>query len=74
VAATLAGAASCPELGSAAAGLPRELLSLLGARWDVAGLVFIAPSAGTLRRVLIAPGRRRARPGGGSVAARALRL
>jgi hypothetical protein len=24
------------------------------ARWDLAGLVFIAPSAGTLRRVLIA--------------------
>jgi len=54
VAATLAGAASYRELGSAAAGLPRELPSLPGARWDLAGLVFIAPSAGTLRRVLIA--------------------
>ena len=54
VAATLAGAASYRELGSVAAGLPRELLSLPGARWDLAGLVFIAPSAGTLRRVLIA--------------------
>ncbi len=54
VAATLAGAASYRELGSVAAGLPQELLSLLGARRDLAGLVFIAPSAGTLRRVLIA--------------------
>ena len=54
VVATLAGAASYRELGSAAAGLPQESLSLLGARWDLAGLVLIAPSAGTLRRVLIA--------------------
>jgi len=54
VAAALAGAASYRELGSAAAGLPRELPSLPGARRDLAGLVFIAPSAGTLRRVLIA--------------------
>src|SRR5258707_10238340 len=54
VAATLAGAASYRELGSVAAGLPQELLSLLGARRDLAGLVFSAPSAGTLRRVLIA--------------------
>jgi hypothetical protein len=54
VVATLAGAASYRELGSVAAGLPQETLSLPGARWDLAGLVFIAPSAGTLRRVLIA--------------------
>jgi predicted transposase YbfD/YdcC len=54
VVATLAGAANYRELGSVAADLPQELLSLLGARWDLAGLVFIAPSAGTLRRVLIA--------------------
>ena len=53
MAATLAGAARYRELGSVAAGLRQELLSLLGARWDLAGLVFIAPSAGTLRRVLI---------------------
>src|SRR5260370_3175956 len=53
VAATLAGAASYPELGSVAAGLPAGLLSLLGARRDLAGLLFKAPSAGTLRRVLI---------------------
>jgi hypothetical protein len=52
--ATPARAANYRELGSAAAGLPQELLSLLGARCDLAGLVFIAPSAGTLRRVLIA--------------------
>jgi hypothetical protein len=43
VVATPAGAASYRELGSAAARLPQELLSLLGARWDLAGLVFIAP-------------------------------
>jgi hypothetical protein len=55
VVATLAGAANYRALGSVAADLPQELLSLLGARWDLAGLVFIAPSAGTLRRVLIAP-------------------
>ncbi|HEV8276777.1 MAG TPA: transposase family protein [Streptosporangiaceae bacterium] len=36
VVATLAGAASYRELGSVAAGLPQELLSLLGARWDLA--------------------------------------
>jgi hypothetical protein len=54
VVATLAGAASYRGLGSAAAGLPGELLSLPGARWDLAGLVFIAPGAGTPRRVLIA--------------------
>jgi hypothetical protein len=45
VVATLAGAASYRELGSVAAGPPQELLPLLGARWDLAGLVFIAPSA-----------------------------
>jgi hypothetical protein len=54
VVATLAGAASYRELGSVAAGLPQESLSLLGARWDLAGVVFIAPGAGTHRRVLIA--------------------
>ena len=53
VAATLAGAASYREPGSVAAGLPQELLSLAGARRDLAGLVFITPGAGTLRRVLI---------------------
>jgi hypothetical protein len=54
VVATLAGAANYRELGLVAAGPPQELLFLLGARWDLAGLVFIAPSAGTLRRLLIA--------------------
>src|SRR5258707_10732871 len=66
VAATLAGAASYRELGSVAAGLPQELLSLLGARRDLAGLVFIAPSAGTLRRGLIALGARQPHRGGGA--------
>jgi hypothetical protein len=54
VVATLAGAANYRELGSVAADLPQELLSLLGTRWDPAGSVFIAPSAGMLRRVLFA--------------------
>jgi hypothetical protein len=52
--ATRAGAVSYRELGPVAAGLPQELLSLLGARWDLAGLVFIDPGAGSLRPVLIA--------------------
>jgi hypothetical protein len=43
VVAALTGAASYRELGSAAAGLPQESLPLLGARWDLAGLAFIAP-------------------------------
>jgi hypothetical protein len=54
VVATLAGAANYRELGSVAADLPQELLCVLGARWDVAKLRFVALSAGTLRRVLIA--------------------
>lgn len=52
--ATLAGAANYREPGLVAAGPPQALLFLPGARWDLAGLVFIAPSAGTLRRLLIA--------------------
>ena len=43
-----------PGAGSVAAGLPQKLLSLTGARQDLAGLVVIAPSAGTLRPALIA--------------------
>jgi len=54
VAATLAGAANYRELGSVAADLPQELLHLLGACWDRARHRFVAPSAATLRRVLIA--------------------
>jgi hypothetical protein len=54
VVATLAGAANYRELGSVAVDLPRQLLRLLGARWDQAGRRFTAPSAATLRRVLIA--------------------
>ncbi|MQA98031.1 MAG: hypothetical protein GEV11_26735 [Streptosporangiales bacterium] len=56
VVATLAGAANYRELGSVAADLPRELLGLLSARFCVKKLRFVAPSAGTLRRVLIAVG------------------
>jgi hypothetical protein len=40
-------------LASVAADLPQELLAVLGARWDRVRR-FVAPSAGTLRRVLIA--------------------
>jgi predicted transposase YbfD/YdcC len=54
VVATLAGAANFRELGSVAADLPQHLLRLLGARWDCARRRFTAPSAATLRRVLIA--------------------
>jgi predicted transposase YbfD/YdcC len=54
VAATLAGAANFRELGSVAADLPQGLLALLGARWDQVRRRFAAPSAATLRRVLIA--------------------
>jgi hypothetical protein len=39
--AALAGAANYRELGTVAAGLPQELLSLLGTRWDLARLVRI---------------------------------
>jgi predicted transposase YbfD/YdcC len=54
VVATLAGAANYRELGSVAADLPQRLLGLLDARWDGAGRRFGAPSAATLRRVLVA--------------------
>jgi DDE_Tnp_1-associated len=54
VVATLAGAANYRELGSVAADLPQELLRLMGACWDRARRRFVAPSAATLRRVLIA--------------------
>ncbi|WP_131743190.1 transposase family protein [Actinomadura roseirufa] len=53
VVATPAGAANYRELGSVAADLPQRLLRLLGARWGRARCRFTAPSAGTLRRVLI---------------------
>lgn len=53
VVATLAGAADYRELGSVAADLPQRLLDMLGARWDQARHRLAAPSAGTLRRVLI---------------------
>jgi predicted transposase YbfD/YdcC len=53
VEATLAGAANFRELGSVAADLPQYLLALLGARWDWTRRLFAAPSAATLRRVLI---------------------
>jgi hypothetical protein len=49
------------------------LLFLLGARWDLAGLVFIAPSAATLPRLLIALDADEL-DRAGSVAARARRL
>jgi predicted transposase YbfD/YdcC len=54
VAATPAGAANYREPGSVAADLPQELLRLPGACWDRARRRFAAPSAATLRRVLIA--------------------
>jgi predicted transposase YbfD/YdcC len=53
VVATLAGAANFRELGSVAADLPQHLLAVLGARWDWARRRLVAPSAATLRRVLI---------------------
>jgi hypothetical protein len=53
VVATLAGAVNYRELGSVAADLPQRLLGLLGARWDRLRRALAAPSAGTLRRVLI---------------------
>lgn len=53
VVATMAGAANYRELGSVAADLPQRLLHILGARWDRARHRLAAPSAGTLRRVLI---------------------
>ncbi|QYC45482.1 hypothetical protein Nocox_39695 [Nonomuraea coxensis DSM 45129] len=49
---TLAGAANYRELGSTAADLPQTLLGLLGARRHRLG-PYLAPSAATLRRVLI---------------------
>ncbi|MBO0879707.1 MAG: ISAs1 family transposase [Mycobacterium sp.] len=54
VVATLAGAANYRELGSVAADLPQRMLRLLGARCDSDRQRFVAPSAATLRRVLIA--------------------
>jgi hypothetical protein len=53
VVATLAGAANYRELGSVAADLPQQLLRLVGARFHLFLGRFVAPSAGTLRRVLI---------------------
>ncbi len=53
VVATLAGAVNYRELGSVAADLPQRLLGLLNARWDRVRQRSAAPSAGTLRRVLI---------------------
>jgi predicted transposase YbfD/YdcC len=50
---TLAGAANYRELGSVAADLPQQLLRLLGARFHLLTGRFAAPSAGTLRRVLL---------------------
>ncbi|MEU4235680.1 ISAs1 family transposase [Nonomuraea sp. NPDC026600] len=53
VVATLGGAANYRELGSTAADLPQSLLGLLGARRRLAIGRYVAPSAATLRRVLI---------------------
>lgn len=53
VVATLAGAANYRELGSVAADLPQQLLRLVGARFHPRRGRFAAPSAGTLRRVLL---------------------
>jgi hypothetical protein len=53
VVATLTGAASYREPDQSRPAC-QKLLSLTGARQDLAGLVVIAPSAGTLRPVLIA--------------------
>ncbi|MFL6053180.1 MAG: transposase family protein [Actinoallomurus sp.] len=50
---TLAGAVNYRELGSVAADLPQRLLRLLDVRWDRGRRRWEAPSAGTLRRVLI---------------------
>jgi Transposase DDE domain. len=54
VVATLAGASNYRELGSVAADFPQQLLERLGARFDSGKGCSVAPSAGTLRRVLIA--------------------
>lgn len=54
VVATLAGASNYRELGSVAADFPQRLLERLGARFDPGKGCSVAPSAGTLRRVLIA--------------------
>jgi hypothetical protein len=51
--ATLAGAVNHRELGSVVSDLPQELLARLGARWDRVRRRLVAPSAGTLLRVLI---------------------
>jgi hypothetical protein len=53
VVATLAGAANYRELGLVAADLPQQMLRLLGARFHLVVCRFVAPSAGTLRRVLL---------------------
>lgn len=50
---TLAGAATYRELGSTAADLPQSLLALLDARRHPVTGRYLAPSAATLRRVLI---------------------
>lgn len=54
VIATLAGAKNYRELGSTAADFSCDLLRLLGCRWHLLQRRFLAPSAATLRRVLIA--------------------
>jgi hypothetical protein len=54
VVATLAGAANYREMGSVGADLPQRLLGWLGAWWHPRLRRWAAPSAGTLRRVLIA--------------------
>lgn len=53
VVATLTGAANYREMGSVAADLPQSLLALLGVRWHPLRGRRVAPSVGTLRRVLI---------------------
>lgn len=54
VIATLAGGRNYRELGSVAADFSQELLRLLGCRWHLLRRRFVAPSAATLRRALIA--------------------
>jgi hypothetical protein len=54
VVATLSGASNYRELGSVAVDFPQRLLECLGARFDPGKGCSVAPSAGTLRRVLIA--------------------
>jgi predicted transposase YbfD/YdcC len=54
VIATLAGAANYRQMGSVAADLPQCLLNRLGVRWNLRCRRRVAPSSGTLRRMLIA--------------------